>query len=112
MNLLNLQLKNINQISVNTVRNLVDNFIKYKTKAQYGDLKNHPTDCNCVDHLVKNHACQTIALKALVEKIKQEQNKKGAIPKRPNNTQSTTHKSVTNKISRDNVLQDRTHKIS
>ena len=104
----NMQLKSIKQLSAKTIGNLIDNFIKYKTKGQYGNLKNHPNDCKCVDHLIEKHASETRAINNLLQKMKQEQSTKGATSKKPNIKQKPPPKPNTTKISRDNVLHDRT----
>ena len=104
------KLADIKEMSPRSCSILIDNFIKYKAKNQYGDLEEHTKDCLCVDHLMKIRTSDSLAIPNLLEKIKQKQ---GAIPKRLINKLNTKNpivqqKFVSTKVSRHNVLLDRT----
>ena len=104
------KLADIKEISPKSCSILIDNFIKYKAKNQYGDLEEHTKDCMCVDHLMKIRTSDSLAIPNLLEKIKQKQ---GSIPKRLTNKLNTKNpivqqKFVSTKVSRHNVLLDRT----
>ena len=105
------KLTDIKEMSTRSCTILIDNFIKYKAKNQYGDLEEHAKDCMCVDHLMKIRNSDSFAIPNLLEKIKQRQGT--AIPKRLNNKLNTKNpmvqqKFVSTKVSRNNILLDRT----
>ena len=45
----NFQLNSMKQVTVKTISNLIDNFIKYKAKKRLGKLEDHVDDCMCVE---------------------------------------------------------------
>ena len=105
------------QISVKTVSNLVDNFIKYKAKNKYGKLEDHIEDCKCVDHLVIKQSAKSQIIKRLVDNNKEKQETQGAVSKtqslkpKPNKPPGTQPPSTT-KISRNNVMTSSTSSSS
>ena len=97
-----------------SLSNLVDNFVKYKTKNRYGDLENHSSECMCVDHLIKKRTSESIGIKKLLDNIKLKQKSaQGAVTKKSNFKAKTKiptpqQKPNTTKISRNNMLLDKT----
>ena len=65
------QMMDIKQISIKTITSVIENFIRNKTKNQYGDLEKYSLDCMCMDHLVKKCANDTMDIKNLLRKFKQ-----------------------------------------
>ena len=91
---------------------MVNNFVKYKIKNQQGDIKKHPADCMCVDHLIKARAVSTFGMNNLLEKIKQKQKNQGAVKKmlntKPNTKIPVAQGLTTTKVNRNNVVLNNT----
>ena len=103
------QLNSMKHVSAKTLSNLVDNFIKYKTKNNYGKLEDHIEDCKCVDHLVRKQTSKSQMIKGLIENIKGGQRTQEAISETPSlkpkpNPSLGTQLPNTTKISRSNVM--------
>ena len=66
------EFKDLKNLTLEKTSNIIDNFVKYKTKNQNGKLDSHEPGCLCVDHLIKKRATGSLSLGKIIETFKQE----------------------------------------
>ena len=94
-------------MSVQTLGNLIENFVKTKVKNQYGNVNNHTTDCMCVDHLLKKRATGKLALEKYIsnheDKLIGAQSVKPKTISGTNNDTEVKPKTLINRVNRINL---------
>ena len=109
------EFKDVKNLTLEKTNNIIDNFVRNKTKNQNGKLDSHEPGCLCVDHLIKKRATGTLSLEKILEKLKHngktEISQNETKLKQEDNLIPKT-KSNQNRISRNNNPQSKSGSLS